>query len=261
MAVEAKIIDHIRTALETFGNTYLTENGALKKNKLINDLDKYNKELMMALLADEFIRKTYTEKIADIEVFKVNQFVEMLEYKSYWEDSYTKYSNKIGLTADGKFIDEATDVVLDFPYKDTVLKAGMTKEDLDKTDDADEPFLNEVLAKAEIDELLEPKVLVNAKRYDVDGVTEATSINDADNLIIKGNNLLALHSLKERYAGKVKLIYIDPPYNTGADSFEYNDRFNKSAWLTFMKNRIEIANELLSEQGVLLVHISFHEYP
>ena len=128
MAVEAKIIDHIRTVLEAFGTTYLTENGVLKKNKLINDLDKYNKELMTALLADEFIRKTYTEKIADVEVFKVNQFVEMLEYKSYWEDSYTKYSNKIGLTAGGKFIDEATDVVLDFPYKDTVLKAGMTKE-------------------------------------------------------------------------------------------------------------------------------------
>ncbi|QLL77985.1 site-specific DNA-methyltransferase [Ligilactobacillus saerimneri] len=259
MAVEAKIIDHIRTVLEAFGTTYLTENGALKKNKLINDLDKYNKELMMALLADEFIRKTYTEKIADVEVFKVNQFVEMLEYKSYWEDSYTKYSNKIGLTAGGKFIDEATDVVLDFPYKDTVLKAGMTKEDLDKTDDADEPFLNEVLAKAEIDELLEPKVLVNAKRYDVNGVADATSINDTDNLIIKGNNLLALHSLKERYAGKVKLIYLDPPYNTGNDSFQYNDRFNHATWLTFMKNRIELAQELLSNDGHIIIQTDDNE--
>ncbi|WP_283598425.1 site-specific DNA-methyltransferase [Ligilactobacillus saerimneri] len=259
MAVEAKIIDHIRTVLEAFGTTYLTENGALKKNKLINDLDKYNKELMTALLADNFIRKTYTEKIADVEVFKVNQFVEMLEYKSYWEDSYTKYSNKIGLTAGGKFIDEATDVVLDFPYKDTVLKAGMTKEDLDKTDDADEPFLNEVLAKAEIDELLEPKVLVNAKRYDVNGVADATSINDTDNLIIKGNNLLALHSLKERYAGKVKLIYLDPPYNTGSDSFEYNDRFNHATWLSFMKSRLEIARYLLADDGLIFIHLDYNE--
>lgn len=261
MAVEAKIIDHIRTVLEAFGTTYLTENGELKKNKLTNDLDKYNKELMMALLADEFIRKTYTEKIADVEVFKVNQFVEMLEYKSYWEDSYTKYSNKIGLTAGGKFIDEATDVVLDFPYKDTVLKAGMTKEDLDKTDDADEPFLNEVLAKAEIDELLEPKVLVNAKRYDVNGVADATSINDTDNLIIKGNNLLALHSIEDRYAGKIKMIYLDPPYNTGSDSFEYNDQFSRSAWLTFIKNRVEIAKKLLTSDGVILIQTSFHQYP
>lgn len=261
MAVEAKIIDHIRTVLEAFGTTYLTENGALKKNKLINDLDKYNKELMMALLADEFIRKIYTEKIADVEIFKVNQFVEMLEYKSYWEDSYTKYSNKIGLTAGGKFIDEATDVVLDFPYKDTVLKAGMTKEDLDKTDDADEPFLNEVLAKAEIDELLEPKVLVNAKRYDVNGVADATSINDTDNLIIKGNNLLALHSIEDRYAGKIKMIYLDPPYNTGSDSFEYNDQFSRSAWLTFIKNRVEIAKKLLTSDGVILIQTSFHQYP
>lgn len=261
MAVEAKIIDHIRTVLEAFGTTYLTENGELKKNKLTNDLDKYNKELMMALLADEFIRKTYTEKIADVEVFKVNQFVEMLEYKSYREDSYTKYSNKIGLTAGGKFIDEATDVVLDFPYKDTVLKAGMTKEDLDKTDDADEPFLNEVLAKAEIDELLEPKVLVNAKRYDVNGVADATSINDTDNLIIKGNNLLALHSIEDRYAGKIKMIYLDPPYNTGSDSFEYNDQFSRSAWLTFIKNRVEIAKKLLTSDGVILIQTSFHQYP
>ncbi len=66
-----------------------------------------------------------------------------------------------------------------------------------------------------------------------------------DNLIIKGNNLLALHSLKKQFAGKIKLIYIDPPYNTGSDSFNYNDKFNHSTWLTFMKNRIEIAKDLL----------------
>ena len=66
--------------------------------------------------------------------------------------------------------------------------------------------------------------------------------------MIKGNNLIALHSLKSRFGGKVKLIYIDPPYNTGKDSFGYNDRFNHSTWLTFMKNRLEIARDLLKER-------------
>src|SRR5699024_9671358 len=78
-------------------------------------------------------------------------------------------------------------------------------------------------------------------------------------LIMKGNNLLALHTLKERYAGKVKMVYIDPPYNTGNDSFNYNDRFNHSTWLTFMKNRIEIAKELLSDSGILVVQCDYHE--
>src|SRR5690606_41241093 len=64
-----------------------------------------------------------------------------------------------------------------------------------------------------------------------------------DNLIIKGNNLLALHSLKKEFAGKVKLIYIDPPYNTGNDGFKYNDSFNHSTWMTFIKNRIETARD------------------
>ena len=77
-------------------------------------------------------------------------------------------------------------------------------------------------------------------------------LKNRPNLLIKGNNLIALHTLKEyfRHApqqDKVKLIYIDPPYNTGNDSFNYNDRFNHSTWLTFMKNRLEIARELLRD--------------
>jgi hypothetical protein len=79
--------------------------------------------------------------------------------------------------------------------------------------------------------------LVNFKRYDRDGEHEVKELNKNDNLIIKGNNLVVLHSLEKRFAGMVKLIYIDPPYNTGNDSFGYNDKFNHSYWLTFMKNR------------------------
>ena len=80
-----------------------------------------------------------------------------------------------------------------------------------------------------------------------------------ENLIIKGNNLIALHSLKKQFRGKVKLIYIDPPYNTGGDSFGYNDGFKHSTWLTFMRNRLEIARELLQTDGVLFIHIDDRE--
>lgn len=57
-----------------------------------------------------------------------------------------------------------------------------------------------------------------------------------------------------------KLIYIDPPYNTGNDGFRYNDRFNHSSWLTFMKNRLEIARELLHSTGSIYINIDYNEF-
>ena len=91
-----------------------------------------------------------------------------------------------------------------------------------------------------------------------------TTLKNRPNLLIKGNNLIALHSLKEYFRhqseqNKVKLIYIDPPYNTGSDSFNYNDRFNHSTYLTFMKNRLEIARELLRDDGVIFVQCDDNE--
>src|SRR5699024_11343748 len=89
--------------------------------------------------------------------------------------------------------------------------------------------------------------------------SDLNSFNEDDNLIMKGNNLIALHILKDKYAGKIKLIYIDTPYNTGNDSFIYNDQFNHSTWLTFIKNRLEIALELLSGDGSLWINIDDDE--
>ena len=259
--LDSKIMETTKSILKDFGNTYFSDKGTLKRNKVIEDLDAYTPMLMKALLANPLIHDTYTESIViddkSVELFKLNQFIEMFTYKEYWQDNYTKFENKIGLTAGGKFIDETADVVLDFPFKDTVLKAGMTKED---QKDADEPFLHETIAKAEIDQLLEPKIFVNATKYDQENLNGVSTDNfDDDNLIIKGNNLIALHSLKEKYAGAVKLIYLDPPYNTGSDSFAYNDRFNHSSWLTFMRNRLIIAKELLSKDGVIAVQTDYHE--
>lgn len=251
-------MEHVKQLLQSFGDRYITNSGHLKRAKIIDDLDRFDHNLMTKLFADPLIHRTYVEKIANTEVFKLNQFIEMFEYKDFWEDSFTKYENKIGLTTGGKFLDESADVVLDFPFKDTLLKASMTKEDVASGDDVDEPFLNETIAKPEIDELLEPKIMVNAKKYDADGEHVATNLSDQDNLIIKGNNLIALYSLRQRYAGKVKLIYLDPPYNTTKD-FDYNDHFSHSAWLTFIKSRFEIAWELLSDEGTIWISIDDNE--
>lgn len=94
----------------------------------------------------------------------------------------------------------------------------------------------------------------------VRGGANITYISNDDNLVIKGNNLIALHSLKKRYAGKVKLIYLDPPYyfdtTKPSDAFMYNSNFKLSSWLTFMMNRLEIARELLSDDGAILLSIS-----
>src|SRR5699024_6975470 len=257
--MKTKINDAIKHALQQFGEKYFIED-VVHKSKVIQDLDGYDAPLLEAFISNETIKKNFTIDIAGNIVMQTNKLIELFEADEYWQDSYTKYSKKIGLTAGGKFIDESTDVVLDFPYKDTVLKASMSKEDTDKDDlRPDEPFLNEVIAREEIDVLLDKKILVNPKKYDENGVHDIDSFDENDNLIMKGNNLLALHTLKERYAGKVKMIYIDPPYNTGKDSFNYNDRFNHSSWLTFIKNRLEIAWELLSLDGTIWISIDDYE--
>ena len=148
-----------------------------------------------------------------------------------------------------------------WPYKDCVLEGGQTKEEEKRK----EIFFNEILAQDEIDRLFDPKVLTSWKRYTVDGKQEVKEIKRDDagiireNLIIKGNNLLALHTLKKQFRGKVKLIYIDPPYNRENDSFGYNDHFNHSSWLTFMKNRLEISRELLMNDGIIFIHIDDNE--
>ncbi|MDB4237032.1 site-specific DNA-methyltransferase, partial [Flavobacteriaceae bacterium] len=80
-----------------------------------------------------------------------------------------------------------------------------------------------------------------------------------ENLILKGNNLLVISSLLKTHRGKIKLIYIDPPFNTGNDSFNYNDSFNHASWLTFMKNRLIIAKQLLKDDGIIFIQCDYNE--
>lgn len=257
--VESKLMLEVKAILKGFGDKYF--NGSkLKRHKIIEDLNSYDEKLIQILLNNETINRDFVISIKGKDIFKLNEFIDMFQYKEFWQDSYTNYANKIGLTVGGKFIDECEDVVLDFPYKDTVLKAGMTKEDKQKEDLVpNEMFLNEIIAKDEIDVLFDKKIFKNVKKYSAEGVQSVSEFKRDDNLIIKGNNLIALHSLRTKYTGKIKLIYIDPPYNTGSDSFLYNDKYNHSSWLTFMKNRLEIARDLLSDDGSIWINIDDDE--
>jgi adenine-specific DNA-methyltransferase len=236
------------------------KDGLLFLSKILEAIEKIDIELIKILKNDERAKKHFFTQIDDVYILDQNKLIEFFSLNDYMKNgSYTAYSNKIGLIRKDNFIKKFDDVVLAFPHKDCVLEGRQTKEDV-KKDDAKETFYNEILLSDEIDRLFEPKVLTNIKRYSKNGVEENCEIKNDDNLIIKGNNLIALHSLKKKFARKVKLIYIDPPYNTGSDSFKYNDNFNHSTWLTFMKNRLEVAREFLSENGILYASFDDKEF-
>ena len=217
---------------------YVADDGDLKKWVIISKAQNYDAALISLLLENPEVKTHFFIPVKDVLVFNQALFIEFMEQKNYLNDSFTAYKNKIGLTIDGKFLNQRNEVALVWPYKDCILEGGQSREE----DKREEIFFNEVLAQDEINQLLDPKVFTNAKTFTAQGekAFESFTRNEqgtiTDNLVIKGNNLLALHSLKEEFAGKVKLIYIDPPYNTGSDSFGYNDNFNHSTWLTFMKN-------------------------
>lgn len=235
--------------------TYFSEDKLLK-NKLTEDALKLEPKLIKYVLSDYRLKKHFFLDIDGVLVFDKDKFTQFVNDKQFLPDSYTSFKNTIGLLDEnGDYLKEKKDVVLAWPYKDCVLEGGQDTRDQKR----DEIFYNEILAPDEIDRLFDPKVLTNFKRYDKDGGHPNPEIGRDDNLVIKGNNLLALHSLKKLYRGKVKLIYIDPPYNTGNDEFKYNDRFNHSSWLTFMKNRLSIAKDLLSNDGIIFISCDDNE--
>lgn len=215
-----------------------------------------NKELLHILLSNPKLKNHFFTDVDGVLVFDKNKFTWTIENKEFLPDSYTRFKQKIGLIdSNERFISSNNDVVLSFPYKDCVLEGGQTNEDQKRS----EIFFNETLAPEDVDCLLAPKVFTNIKKYTKDGEVPVSSISSSDNLLIKGNNLLVLSSLQKRYQNKVKLIYIDPPYNTGNDSFGYNDSFNHSTWLVFMKNRLEISKRLLREDGVICIQCDDNE--
>lgn len=234
---------------------YISDDGKLLKAIVYSDVMTMDKELLCLLLSNAKIKERFFKDVNGTLIFDKQGFAWFIESKEFLPDSYTRYTNKIGLTNGGDFISKSNDVVLDFPYKDCVLEGGQDKEDQKRK----EIFYNETIASDEISKMLAPKVFTNAKRYTKDGIEENITFDENDNLIIKGNNLIALSSLLKRYEGKVKCIYIDPPFNTGSDSFNYNDKFSRSTWLVFMKNRLELAKRLLHVTGNIFVHIDINQ--
>jgi len=247
------LLDELRNLLKK--DKRLVSGDELLKNKIVELALKLDKDLIKLLLSSKRIKEHFFVDVDETLVFDKEKFMKFVDNKEFLPDSHTAFKNKIGLTADKRYISESKEVVLSWPYKDCILEGGQEKTDEKRK----EIFHNEILAPDEIDRLLEPKVFTNFKRIDAKGEHKVKEIKPTDNLIIKGNNLLVLHSLKKRFAGKVKLIYIDPPYNTGNDEFKYNDNFNHSTWLTFMKNRLEVAKELLKYDGVIFISCDDNE--
>ena len=274
-AIKEKIIQ----VLESDERLWNEAKDDLNQTLLLDLVEKIDEKIIGLLLEEESLREKFFVKIKDVYVFKSNDFRFFME-ENRVDNSYTQYKNRIGLTDGKNFLSDSGDVVLDFPYKDCVLAGGQSNEEgediyFEYTEEQEgykekrakrkETFFNQTLAKDEIDRLFDSKALINWKRYPEDRKkVEKEFQRDEngtikENLIIKGNNLIALHSIEKAYKGRVKFIYIDPPYNTGTDSFNYNDNFNHSSWLTFMKTRLELARDLLTDDGVIFISVDDYE--
>jgi adenine-specific DNA-methyltransferase len=237
----------------------LVIDGQLNKNKIIELGLKVEPQLIGLLIKNVTFKKHFFTEVESVLVFDKIKFQRFVNNKSFLPDSYTAFKNRIGLAINDdttdNFIKAKNDVVLAWPHKDCVLEGGQTKEDQKRN----EIFWNETLAPDNVDRLLDAKAFTNFKKYDKDGEHNVNELKGSENLILKGNNLLVLSSLLKTHRGKIKLIYIDPPYNTGNDSFQYNDNFNHSTWLTFMKNRLVIAKQLLKDDGAIFISCDDNE--
>lgn len=247
---------HELEQLLRMNSRYCMDDGRLLKNQIVEDALSIQPLLVKELLGNEKMKKVFFTDVEGVMVFDKIKFQRFVSDTQFLGGSYTMFKNKIGLANEnGRFVSESREVVLSWPYKDCMLEGGQTKEDAKRN----EVFWNETLAPDEVNRLTEPKVFSNFKRYDKEGEHQVDHLSDNDNLIIKGNNLLALHSLKKKYAGQVKLIYIDPPYyfrkKLSTDTFKYNSNFHLSTWLTFMRDRLECAKHLLARSGTIWIHM------
>lgn len=247
---------HELEQLLRMNSRYCMDDGRLLKNQIVEDALSIQPLLVKELLGNEKMKKVFFTDVEGVMVFDKIKFQRFVSDTQFLGGSYTMFKNKIGLANEnGRFMSESREVVLSWPYKDCMLEGGQTKEDAKRN----EVFWNETLAPDEVNRLTEPKVFSNFKRYDKEGEHQVDHLSDNDNLIIKGNNLLALHSLKKKYAGQVKLIYIDPPYyfrkKLSTDTFKYNSNFHLSTWLTFMRDRLECAKHLLAPSGTIWIHM------
>ena len=246
------LIDDL-TALLATEPSYVID-GKIAKDIVVESALNLDKTLLDLLASDNKMTKQFFKKSNDYLIFDKVKFQNFIMNKDFLPDSYTQFKINIGLSTHENYINDDDRVVLNWPYKDCVLEGGQDAEDTKRN----EIFWNEILAPDEITRLLQPKVLSGAQKFDQRGIeVKKFDLSENNNLIIKGNNLLALHTLKSRYGSRVDVIYIDPPYyfdeKKSSDTFSYNSNFKLSTWLTFMKNRLEISKKLLSSKGVIFI--------
>lgn len=235
---------------------FVSQDGKVMRNAVYEASNKMDEKLLSLLMSDKKIKEIFFKKVNDIYVYDKNKFNFVINNRQMLPNSYTRYKQDIGLiNSKDDYISATNDVVLSFPFKDCVLEFDST----DPNQKREELFYNEILAHDEIDHLFSNKVLTNAKLIDKDGEKEITEFDEDSNLLIKGNNLLAMHSLLPRYKGKVKLMYWDILYNTDSDEVPYADSFKHSSWLVMMKNRIDVAKKLLSDEGIMFIHLDATE--
>lgn len=237
-------------------NRFFTEEGVLLRNAVYEAAMQMDTNLIHLLLTNDITKARFFKEVDGIAVFDKVGFGWVVNNREFLPDSYTRFKNKIGLVNySGDIISSTGNVELVFPYKDCILEGGQTKDEQKRS----EIFYNETLAPDEIDRLLYPKVFTNIKRFSQEDRGEAIDEYGGENLVIKGNNLLTISSLLKKFENRIKCIYIDVPYNTGNDSFGYNDKFNHSSWLTFMKNRLVIAHKLLKPEGTIAISVDNYE--
>ena len=179
------------------------------------------------------------QDIKDIAFFVIEQIADFEnELKAMWLKP--KFVRKLNFIIsldkiDSKFHDE---ILANEKLQEEWRELGLIKEN--------ELLTNEYLPvdTAYLDEELKQKILSSFENID----------EEIDGVLIKSDNFQALNTIMPKYKGKIDLIYIDPPFNTGSD-FAYKDRFQDSTWLTLMENRLVLSKELLSERGSFYLHL------
>jgi adenine-specific DNA-methyltransferase len=172
----------------------ISKDGDLLKNK-VQELVGSNDPLLLELIyANSDLKNHFFLEIKDKAIFHKDKFLLFTTAKEWLPSSYTAYRNRIGLTTNNSFINDSSEVVLDWAFKDCVLEGGMKEEESNRQ----EIFYNEVIAPDEQNRLLEPKAFTNLLRISgkkeevINSFNLDENNNITDNLIIRGNNLLAL---------------------------------------------------------------------
>src|SRR5690625_926403 len=158
----------------------------------------------------------------------------MKKHKKKWHQSYSKFHND-------------KDVALNFNNKDTIL------------DQDSKIYFHEEFAKKEINDFLNNYSIINMKKHTDSTVENVQQYNVDDNLLFKADNLFVLYHLQNEYRNKVKLIYIDVPYNTRNEKLSYTDSLSKSDYLLSLKNRLELARDLLKRNGSIFIQCDDNE--